>query len=437
MSIFDVLLKKHKINDSVVKNLTEVVNLKSGVETKFDRSYYRFGFVNQVDLLYLSEDETKIGKHAKYALVVVDIGSGACDIRALASRSSNVVLKALKDIYASGKYLKEPKRIHCDQGTENALFASYFKTRNIGVRYSAVNRHKQNSLVEAMNKTIGSVIGKLQLNNEIASGLEDTAWVEYLPDILELINDNAKKNHPKDLPILDEQAKFTPSLCKGDECDILFVGDDVLTSLDYPQDFQGKRLHGVFRSADRRWGIKPHKIEQVLTFSHQPIRYVVEGFKNNTFSKAELKPYFSKNQQKMKLTNQQQIIDKFLDKKTDKFLVKWENEDTPTWEPAIGLPKELIDEYDEKHGTKTILKGSVNKPKRYEIEKFVDERIVKKQKQYRVKYIGYDKKQDERWYNEKQLRTQVNNDSLFDKFVKEMVYTAEDLKPPPRAILNL
>ena len=88
----------------------------------------------------------------------------------------------------------------------------------------------------------GSVIGKLQLNNEVASGLEDTAWVSYLTDILLLINENAKIKHPKDLPILDEQAKFTSPLCKGDECNILFLGDDVLVALDYPQDFQGLHL---------------------------------------------------------------------------------------------------------------------------------------------------------------------------------------------------
>ncbi len=62
MGIFDELLKKHKIDNNVVKELTEIVNKKSGYETTFDRHFYRFGFVHQADLLYLPEDDSKLGK---------------------------------------------------------------------------------------------------------------------------------------------------------------------------------------------------------------------------------------------------------------------------------------------------------------------------------------------------------------------------------------
>jgi hypothetical protein len=426
MGIFDELLKKHKIDNNVVKELTEIVNKKSGYETTFDRHFYRFGFVHQADLLYLPEDDSKLGKKAKYLLVVTDIGSGLVDSRPLASRTANVVLKAMKEIYASGKYLKEPKRIHLDAGSEFSEFAAYFKTKNIGVRIAATGRHSQQALVENVNKSIGSVIHKLQMNDEIASGYEEKRWVHFLPDIMDLMNANAKKNHPKDLKVLDEKRKFTPSLCKGDECETYMEGQLVRVALDFPKSVDGKRLHGLFRASDARWSLKPSKVEKVLIYANSPIRYVIEGYKNNTFSKAELKEYSSKNQQKMKLTNDQQIIDKLLDKKVEKrntyFLVRWEEKDEPdSWQIASELPKEMIDEYDAENGTKTVVKEPAKNPKLYEIEKFVAERIVKKQKQYRVKYIGYDKKQDERWNNEKQLRKQLNNNTLFDKFVKEMI----------------
>ena len=98
MGIFDKMLQKHKINDNVVKDLTEV-GKKTGVKTSFDRHFYRFNFVHQADLLYLPEDDTMQGKHAKYLLVVTDIGSGKTDVRPLAQRTANVVLKAIKEIY--------------------------------------------------------------------------------------------------------------------------------------------------------------------------------------------------------------------------------------------------------------------------------------------------------------------------------------------------
>ena len=350
VSIFDKMLQKHKIDDNVVKDLTEVVK-KTGVKTTFDRHYYRFNYVHQADLLYLPEDDTMLGKHAKYLLVVVDIGSGKTDVRALAQRSANIVLKAIKEIYASKKYLTEPKRIQIDSGTEFSEFPSYFKNKNIGVRIAAVNRHKQGALVEQMNKQIGSTILKLQLNNEIASGMEDTAWVRYIDDILKLINEDAVSKHPRDLPILDELPKFTSSLCKGEECDLLMEGDSVRTKLDYPQSVSGKRLHGKFRSGDYRWSLTPSKIEKVLLFPNQPVRYVVSGFKNNTFAKDELKPYL-KPKTKSKLTNNMFVIDKIVGKRNVKnkveFLIQWEgyDESSNTWEPKTEIDDDLIKTYE-------------------------------------------------------------------------------------------
>jgi hypothetical protein len=426
MGIFDELFKKHKIQNNDVKELTQIVYLKSGVKTTFDRHFYRFGYVHQADLLYLPEDDSKIGKKAKYLLVVTDIGSGLTDARPLASRSANVVLKAIKDIYATQKYIKEPRRIHVDSGTEFADFPSYFKTKNIGVRIAAVNRHKQGALVEAMNKTIGSVILKLQMNNELASGLEDKEWVSYLPDILLLINENAKKKHPKDLPILDEQPKFTTPLCKDSECDTLMEGDEVRVALDYPQSVDGKRLHGTFRSGDHRWSLKPQKIEKVLLYPNQPIRYVIEGYKNNTFSRAELMPFTSKNKQKMKLTNDLLIIDKLLDKKVEKgntyFLVKWEEKDEPnSWQIASEIPKEMIDEYDEEHGTKTVIKTKQAKGKKlYVINGFVKDKIEKKKRHIWVSYEGFPNKSDNRWYSEERLRNLLTVED-FNKFNTQLV----------------
>jgi hypothetical protein len=83
-------------------------------------------------------------------------------------------------------------------------------------------------------------------------------------------------------------------------------------------------------------------------YPNQPIRYVVEGYKHNTFSKAELLPYTS-NKAKLKMTNNMFVVEKLLERTKIKgiihFLVKWEGytKKDNTYEPRSELMKTCPD----------------------------------------------------------------------------------------------
>ena len=337
MGILDKLFIKHDIQNTLAKEITKPVDKSKQVETTFDREYYRPGMVHQMDLLYLPHDDDG----SKYLLVVVDIGTGLMDARALKNRTGPTVVSKLKEIYKDKKVFKKlPLRIQVDQGGEfnNSAFKQYFHDQNIGVRFAATARHSQQSIVENMNKNIGAAILKLQLNNELQTGESDSDWVTYLDDIINLVNDNARKT--KKTP--EKQDDAADVKCKGDECDILEVGALVRVALDHPSDIEGFRLFGNFRVGDYRFSLKPHKIENVLMYPNQPIRYVVEGYKNNTFSKAELLP-FTKSLTPMKLTNNKFLVEKIVKREKDKnkimYYVKWQGYDDKdnTWEPRTKL----------------------------------------------------------------------------------------------------
>ena len=346
MGILDKLFDKHKITNTLSRDLTKPVK-SFGAKTSFNRAFYTHNSVNQMDLLYLPQDDNG----SKYLLVVVDIGTGKTDARKLANRTGATVLKAVLDIYKKHKYLVEPMRIQVDAGTEFADTIAYFRKRGVGVRVAATGRHFQQALVENMNKTIGSAILKLQLNNELATGEKDTNWTTYLPDILELVNQHAKATKKPLTEIDNADVK-----CDGTECDLLEEGALVRVKLDYPRDIKGNRLHGNFRSGDFRWSLKPAKIEKVLLFPNQPIRYVVEGYKNNTFAKWELKPYETPTE--IKLTDNQFLVEKLLDKKMERnkilYLVRWKGHDASydSWEPKTemvrAVPQMVID-FDKKY----------------------------------------------------------------------------------------
>jgi len=335
------LFAKHQISDSEVLDITKKPNFRvaNHASTSFDRSYFQPGDVHQIDTLHLPTD----AKGDKFLLVVVDIGSGKMDCRPLPNITAIATLEKLKDIYGmNGKkknkvFSKPPKKIHSDQGTEfnNVAVKDFFHSKNIGIRFSSTGRHSQQAIVERMNLAIGDAIMKLQLHNENVSGLEDKDWVDYLPDIVKAVNDHVLASKPR----LEKQDDSADVKCNGSECDILEVGAQVRVALDYPTDVNGTRIYGKFRAGDRRFSLKPHTVENVLMFPNQPIRYVISGIKNNTFSKAELLPYVAP--KGMKLTKGMFLMDRIVDKKKEKnrilYHVKWEGYDELSWEPRTKL----------------------------------------------------------------------------------------------------
>ena len=314
MGLIGKIFEKFDLGKSEAKTLTEAVKRKGETKPTFLNPNYKPGDYHQMDLLFLPEDRSKVDrkeanfddgntqkkskktiqKGNKYLLVITDIGSGAVDARPLKSKDGDVVLKKTLEVYKSGKYLKQPKYIHIDAGTEFSLLKEHFLSKKVGVRVASTGRHSQQSVVEAMNKVIGGTILELQLHNELNSGEVERDWTYMLPNILEVINKEHVRKPLKKNPlstVLCNKNTKTAVWGKGKtECDLIEIGSMVRYALDYPVDIKGKRQYGSFRTGDIRWS-KPKKVENILMLPNQPIRYVVEGVKNNTFSKFQLKPY--------------------------------------------------------------------------------------------------------------------------------------------------
>ncbi len=68
------------------------------------------------------------------------------------------------------------------------------------------------------------------------------------------------------------------------------IGDKVFRKLEKPKDALGKNQNtSNFRAGDFRWELKPREIVRVLPYPKQ-FRYIIQGFKNVSFTEAELRP---------------------------------------------------------------------------------------------------------------------------------------------------
>ena len=181
------------------------------------------------------------------------------------NKLSSTVMKTLIKIYKRG-IVKEPKILSVDAGTEfKDEFEAYCKKNNIILKIAHTNRHRQQSLVEAKNKIIGSNLLNLLNHKELDTGKYSKDWTKHLKPLISLINDNLPK------PITEEI--FTePILSKNANNIMLPIGTKVRIQLDVNKDITGKRLIG-WRSGDIRWSRNIFEIENFVLKAGFPIMY--------------------------------------------------------------------------------------------------------------------------------------------------------------------
>lgn len=300
---------------------------------------------NQCDVLFLPAD-----KGYEYALVVVDVGSRKVDAEPLKEKSSAAVVKAIKAIYKR-KILLKPKLMSVDAGSE---FKSVFKKAmiqlDIELKVAKAGRHRQVSLVERKNQTIGKTIHKIITRTEFETGRSSSAWVDDLPDIVESINEHISKSVPK--KTIKTSAKLDP-LYNTSDIKLLKVGDKVRVPLEAPKDLTTKqRLNGKFRSGDIRWDINETKITEVLLKPNMPPLYIVEsqpnvGYTANQLQRVKRGHDLAKRVPVEGVENRY-TVSKLLDRKkirnTLYYLVKWKGksiEENPSWEKRKDLIKDI------------------------------------------------------------------------------------------------
>ena len=326
MSRIQKILQRFNIKKkSLVNELTQVPK-KPKTTGSYNSKYINPHQYHQIDILYLPNDNG-----FKYALVVVDVASKQVQVRAQKTRSSKETLKSIKSIYGTGRrILPKPIILQADGGTEfKGVVKEWIKDSGIALRISTPYRHQQQSVVEAMNKVIGSAIIKIQANDELINNDDVliTEWTTFLPEIVNVINENTTEVKAK---------RYTGNekiRCKGDECYAYKEGTKVRVAL----------RRDDFRSGDIRWSKKAHTIEKVLLFPNRPIMYMINGYKN-AFYKTELKPY--------KEIVGKKVVEKYeierlkrRFKKNGKifYKVKWKNYRKLTDEPRSNLIRDVPD----------------------------------------------------------------------------------------------
>ena len=337
--------KKHKIDKpkTTLDKLYEKPKDDKDVEAgKFP--YPKPNFWQQCDLLFLPND-----KGFTYCLVVVDIGSRQVDAEPLQSKNSVDVLKALNTIWKR-KILNVPKILTTDQGNEfKGDVVKGLNKLDIILKIAKTGRHRQVALVERKNQTIGNLIHKLIIHDELATGKSSSSWTKALPIIIKVINEKVKENFKK------QKDSFENRIIKVD--DMLQEGDNVRVQLDNPMSLQGNKLHGRFRSGDIRFNPTIRTIKYILIKQNQPPIYLLDG--NHGSLKVDTTGY-TRNQLQlvshneilpttpiMDIEDDRYEVEKIIGKKIEKgkifYLIKWKgyNIKDATYEPKDELMKDI------------------------------------------------------------------------------------------------
>lgn len=233
--------------------------------------------IHQADLLFLPND-----KGYKYMLVVTDKATRKTDIEPLKEKNASTVLEAIKNIY-DRNILSWPKfQLQTDSGSEfKGEFAKFFKDKNIIIRTAKAGRHRQQGIVENMNKIIGKAVFLDQTAQELLTNEQSTKWVNLLPKLREKLNEYFEK------PVKEINLKKDP-FGGVNPVDILSEGTKVRIVLDQPKGLLGENLSGKFREGDIRWDKTERKIEQVLFHPSQPPMYLVTGYPHTPYARKQL-----------------------------------------------------------------------------------------------------------------------------------------------------
>ena len=266
---------KHKTESNLIVDLTKTPHKDKGADIPHvSNNILKPNVLQQADILYLPTDAFGF----KYCLVVVDVFSKLCDAVPLKDRDSGAVTKGFEKIY-SHDILEIPDIISCDSGSEfKGLTEDYFDKENTRIKYTMSNRHRQNGIVEARNKIIGSTIMKFQNGKELKTGKTSKAWVKYLPALIEAINKSFSNKKQKSMTDEVLRTKYSD--------DLIPLHEHVRAILDHPVNTAtNKRMGSVFRSGDIRWNKTDRTVEKIILNPNLPPMYMLNGSKKGLDNK--------------------------------------------------------------------------------------------------------------------------------------------------------
>ena len=308
--------------------------------------------VCQCDLLYLPDD-----KGFKFALVMVDVGSGLTDAEPLKERDAESVLTAYKKITARNPLKNAPKyMLQCDSGVEfKGVFSTYVKSKGVTIRVGEVGRSRQQAIAESRNKTIAEALFHRQVSQELLTEQPSKEWVNHLKTVIKVIN---KFQNEKDKT--KNKKTHKPYIPKKTE--LLAIGDSVRIQLEEPLDTAGRKLHGGFRATDIRWSRKISKVSNIIIDDGEPILYQVDDKPTSyTYNQLQFVNEAKLNEPPASViegTPETYVVKAIKDKRTHQrkiqYLIQWKGYPKPedyTWEPRTELIKKplikkLIEKYE-------------------------------------------------------------------------------------------
>jgi len=219
----------------------------------------------------LSQPQNNNQDGYKYCLVVVDDHSRKCDAVALKQKDSETIAKGLKEIFSRGIVQKPKLELEVDDGNEfKGINTKEFNDEGVRIRRALPNRHRSQGLVEAKNKTIGTLLHQLQAITELETKQYSNSWVQELPRVIKAINENL----PKPITTQKSDEIYTSKYNK----DLLPIGTPVRVALDYPEDLVNqKRIDNKFRDSDIRFSRKVYKIKDIILKRSFPPMYLIDG----------------------------------------------------------------------------------------------------------------------------------------------------------------
>ena len=307
--------------------------------------------VQQADLLDMQDDDGYL-----YALVVVDTATKLADFRPMKTKDTETVIKEIESIWR-GSYLDKPKQLATDRGGEfGKRFSEFLESKNVKHKLGRTNRHRQQGVVEAMNKLIGKFTGELQNLKEMETGEASTQWVDAAKKIIVEYNASIEKNAKP----ASERMKNLPTLrCRGRSCILLDKGTKVRVISDMPRNIvTGDRLHGTFRATDIRWDPQERTVTKIILKAGQPPMYKVSGINDALYTREQLQEVDAK-EKKIDQSKRKWVVEKIVRKYKEGrkyfYEIKWRHYPKTTPEPAEVIEEdvpELVAEFKEKHPDK-------------------------------------------------------------------------------------
>ena len=209
------------------------------------------------------------------------------------------------------------------------------------MKVGRTGRHRQVAMAESLNKIIGRSLHARMNAEQIRTGEISREWVEFLPKVIQVINEYRKKRKMK-------SGKYKDPKCEGKSCEILPIGTRVRVILEEPIEagVERKKLHGKFRAGDIRWENKIRKIEDHILIPNQPPMYKISGIEKVQGYTREQLQVVGKDE-KMPHKTQKYVIEKLVRRRKIRgrimFEVKWKGYRKTTLEPRSQLMKDVPD----------------------------------------------------------------------------------------------